>query len=154
MAVEVLVRPVEQGDIEYIAANMRAADLDEIAAVGHPDPVEALTQSLRASTVSWTGCADGEPGCIFGVVPISMISGIGSPWLLGTEIIPQNAGAFIRHSRPYIHTMLREYPQLFNFVDVRNRKAIAWLKRSGFKLHPAAPYGPFNLPFHLFEMRA
>ncbi len=152
--VEILVRPVEPGDVEHVAEHMRQADLDEIAAIGIDDPVEALTRSIANSTSCWTGCADGEPGCIFGVVPISMLCGIGSPWLLGTELIPKNAGAFIRHSRPYIHGMLREFPHLFNFVDVRNRKAIAWLKRSGFILHEQQPYGPFGLPFHPFEMRA
>lgn len=154
MAVDILVRPVEDGDIKHVAAHMRQADLDEIAATGVPDPVEALTRSIKDSVLCCTGCADGEPGCIFGVVPVSMLCGIGSPWLLGTELIPKNAGAFIRHSTPYIHGMLREFPHLFNFVDVRNRKAIAWLKRSGFVLSEATPYGPFGLPFHPFEMRA
>lgn len=145
---------MEPGDVEHVAARMRQADLDEIAATGVPDPVEALTRSIKDSVLCWTGCADGEPGCIFGVAPVSMLCGIGSPWLLGTELIPKNAGAFIRHSTPYIHGMLREFPHLFNFVDVRNRKAIAWLKRSGFVLSEATPYGPFGLPFHPFEMRA
>lgn len=154
MAVEILVRPVEFGDVEHVAEHMRRADRDEIEATGVPDPIDALTRSIKGSTLCWTGCADGEPGCIFGVVPISMICGIGSPWLLGTDLIPKNAGAFMRHSTPYIHAMLREFPQLYNFVDVRNRKAIAWLRRSGFTMHEAVPYGPFGLPFHPFEMRA
>ncbi len=154
MAVDVLIRAVEPGDIEHVAEYMRQADRDEIEATGVPDPVEALSRSVKDSVLSWTGCVDGEPACVFGVVPISMLCGIGSPWLLGTNLIPKNAGAFIRHSTPYIHGMLREFPHLFNFVDVRNRKAIAWLKRSGFVLHEAVPYGPFGLLFHPFEMRA
>lgn len=151
---DVLIRPVEPGDVEHVAEHMRQADLDEIAALGIPDPVDALTRSIASSTSCWTGCINGEPVCIFGLVPISMLCGIGSPWMLGTNLILKNAGAFIRHSTPYIHGMLREFPQLFNFVDVRNRKAVAWLRRAGFKMHEQQPYGPFGLPFHPFEMRA
>ena len=41
---------------------------------------------------------------------------------------------------------------MFNYVDARHTDAIRWLKWLGFTLHPATPYGPFDLPFHKFTM--
>lgn len=151
--VEVVVRPVEPGDIEILAANMRQADIDEVGACGH-SPIEALEYSVKASMHCWTATGDGELACMFGVTPISMLGGIGCPWMLGTELITQNAGAFIRHSRSYIQEMLQAYPHLFNFVDARNAKAIRWLKRAGFTLHDPVPHGPYGMLFHPFEMKA
>lgn len=151
--VEIVVRPVEPGDIEILAANMRQADIEELAACGH-SPIEALEGSVKLSTHCWTGTADGEIGCIFGLTPISLMGGIGCPWMLGTELVTKNAGAFIKHSRSYIQEMLQAYPHLFNFVDARNAKAIRWLKRSGFTLHDPVPHGPYGMLFHPFEMKA
>lgn len=151
--VEVVVRPVQPGDIETLVERMRQADVDEVNACGYA-PLEALHQSVNRSTQCWTATADGEMACMFGVTPISMICGIGCPWMLGTDLITKNAGAFIRHSRSYIVDMLQAYPHLFNFVDTRNVKAIRWLKRAGFTLHDPVPHGPYGMLFHPFEMKA
>lgn len=151
--VEVVVRPVAPGDIEELAHRMRQADIDEVAACGHA-PIGALEMSVARSSHSYTATADGEVACMFGVVPLSLLVGIGSPWMLGTDLVPKYPGAFIKHSAPYIRGMLEAYPHLFNFVDARNAKAIRWLKRVGFTLHAPVPHGPYGMPFHPFEMKA
>lgn len=154
MAVEIVVRPVAEGDIEELAANIRPADLAECIASGYDDPLIALRHSCAWSTKSWTGTADGRVGCVMGVGPVSLLGGIGSPWLLGTAEIEKNAGAFIRRTMPYIQLMLKAYPHLVNHVDARNTRSVRWLKRVGFTMHAPVPYGPYQMPFHPFEMKA
>ena len=46
----------------------------------------------------------------------------------------------------------QEFPYMFNYVDVRHKEAIRWLKWLGFTLNEPTPYGPFGLPFHKFHM--
>lgn len=154
MAVDVNVRPVQDGDIEHLAARMRQADRDEIAACGRPDPVVALRRCVALSDLLWTATTNDEVACMFGVGPLSLLGGVGTPWMLGTDLITQHPGAFIRHSRPYIAVMLAAYPHLHNYVDARNTRAIRWLKRAGFTVASPVPYGPNKMPFHPFEMKA
>lgn len=150
---KILVRSVEPGDAEDLAPRLRQADLDEIAAAGAPDPLKALRESAALSTSSWTVEIDDEVAVMMGVCPISMLNGIGSPWLLGSDAVTRHAGAFIKQTLVYIPLMLEAYPHLFNVVDVRNTKAIRWLKRAGFTLGDPITHGPHNMQFHPFEMK-
>lgn len=150
---KVLVRPVQPGDAEELAPRLRQADLDEIAAAGHPDPLKALLDSSSISTHSWTVEINDEVAVMMGVCPISILNGMGCPWLLGSDAVARHAGAFIKQTLVYIPIMLEAYPHLFNVVDVRNTKAIRWLKRAGFTLREPIPHGPHNMQFHPFEMK-
>lgn len=152
--VDIVVRPTQSGDAEELGQRMRKADLDEIAAMGIADPVEALTLSDSLSTHSWTTTVDGEVAVMMGVTPVNMVTGVGCPWLLGSDYITKYAGAFMKRSLIYIPIMLEAYPHLFNYVDARNRNAVRWLKRAGFTLHEPVPHGPYSMSFHPFEMRA
>lgn len=151
--VKILVRSVEPGDAEELAPRLRQADLDEIEAAGYPDPFKALRESAACSTHAWTVEVDDEVAVMFGVVPVSMVGGVGCPWMLGSDAVVRNAGAFIKRSLVYIPIMLEAYPHLFNVVDVRNTKAIRWLKRAGFTLLDPISHGPYNMQFHPFEMK-
>lgn len=148
-------RYVQSGDIAHIAANLRDADRREIAASRGPEvqPADAIANTVLRSSHVWIAVAgDGEPIAIFGVAPISMIDGIGSPWMLSTERVYEHPRALVTEARRYLSAMRETYPTLYNFVDARNDKSIRWLKRLGFALQPAAPYGPAGVPFHRFEM--
>lgn len=154
MAAEIEVRPVRDEDFAELAAHMRPQDIAECNALGITDLEHGLRWCHAVSFLSWTGTADGKVGAIFGVGPLSILGGQGSPWLLGTNLIDKNAGAFIRRSMPYIQRMLEAFPHLTNHVDARNTRSIKWLKRVGFTVHPAVPHGPYRMPFHPFEMKA
>lgn len=151
---KVLVRSVQPGDAEELAPRLRQADLDEIAAVSGRPPQQALEASVAMSTSSWAVEIDDELACLMGVTPVSILGGIGCPWLLGSDAVARHAGAFIKQTLIYIPLMLEAYPHLFNFVDARNTKAIRWLKRAGFNVMSPMPYGRANMPFHPFEMKA
>lgn len=151
MKVDIL--PAQQEDVARIAARMRAADRAEVAASHGHDPETALTASLAASTVAWTGWIDGEPVCMFGVGPIAILAGRGAPWLLGTDLVEVWPRAFLRRCRPCVARMLAVYPYLENFVDDRNEVSKKWLGWLGFTLAAEPVTLISGAKFRHFEMQ-
>lgn len=144
-------RTPTEDDIQALAAGMRAADRLEVSLCGH-EPEEGVRRSIASSTHAWAARIGGELICILGVAPVSMLGGVGSPWLLGTDLVARWPAAFMRQARDGVQEMLRLYPHLINFVHVDNALAIAWLRRAGFRLHAPILYGPRRAPFHPFEI--
>lgn len=148
-------RELMSGDIEYIAANLRKADHDEITALRGPTDMKgALAQCILLSSHYWVAADGAEPVFVFGVTPVSLLDGMGAPWLLGTEKTFNYPRILVKEGRRYIAEMLELYSTLANFVDARNVKSIRWLARLGFKIYTAEPFGHAGLPFHRFEMKA
>lgn len=146
------VRPVEPGDAQALAAGLRQQDRAELDAAGHPDHLHTIRVSVSMSDWSRTATVDGEVACIFGVAPIGgLLDPRGVPWMLGTDLVPQNRRALARLAPQYIRSMLQTYPHLLNTVHARNTLAVRWLARAGFTLH--APHDHNGEPFQLFEMR-
>jgi hypothetical protein len=150
-------RDLQAGDVLHIAANLREADRRELAAtrgVG-VNFADAIGRAVLLSSHVWVGVApDGEPISVFGVAPVSMLNGIGSPWFLSTDRAYQYPRTLVVEGRRYLSQMRKTYATLTNYVDVRNDKSIRWLKRMGFKIHPPTPYGVEGEPFHRFTMGA
>lgn len=146
------VRRATREDAESIACYAREADVLELWAAAKSTPLESMLRGMERSE-AWTWLIDGMPVCMFGVCPVSILGGYGVPWMVGTHQIDAHAGAFLRNSKAGILELLGHWDHLQNWVDARNTKAIRWLRHLGFTIHPAAPYGPFDLPFHHFEMR-
>lgn len=147
------VRPVESGDVEALAAGLRAQDRAELGAAGHPDHLHAIRVSVSMSDWCRTATVGGEVACIFGVAPYAgLLDPRGIPWMLGTDLVPQNRRALVRLAPGYIRAMLQLYPHLLNTVHAPNTLAVRWLARAGFTLH--APHDHRGEPFHLFEMKA
>lgn len=143
--------PTTHEHICELCANAREADVREFAALG--ETVEsALSDGLRLSSFVWTGLADGEVLCIFGVASQSMLSGDGVPWMVGSKLLDKHAWGFLPRSRMVVGHMLNIYPHLENYVDARNTRAIRWLRWLGFTIHDPEPYGLQGELFHRFEM--
>lgn len=117
-------------------------------------PYEALLKSFLASRDTKVGTVGGRPICMFGVNSPSLLSDLGFIWMLGSPEIEKFSCAFLRRNRTYVRAQARKFKRLGNVVDARNSVSIRWLSWLGFKIYPAVPFGPFNLPFHWFEMRA
>lgn len=154
MAADVLIRPTEPGDAAELFANLRAADLAECQAYGHADLAASLDACVRRSLLCWSGFVDGQLAAILGVAPLDMLNGLGSPWMLGTPVLDKHSRVLVRATPVYIGRMLTAFPHLVNFVHAKNTTSVRWLRRLGFTLHDAVPYGPLGEPFHPFEMRA
>ena len=139
--------------VQQILPVVRDADIAEFWAADHKTPEQALTQSMMCSTETKTGMVDGQVVCIFGVAPINLLCGQAMPWMIGSSLIDKYARIFLKHDKGIVDDWLNVYPHLFNYVDARNTKAKAWLKRLGFVLGEAVPYGKEQLPFHYFERK-
>lgn len=135
---------------------MRKADLAELHAFDHFDARGVVERCVRHSAMCWSALGDGELLCIFGVSPLRphlLLEHVGVPWLLGTDAMFRHRRALIGQPASYIARMLDAYPRLVNFVHAENHQSIRWLRRIGFVLDPAAPFGPNGAPFHRFEMQ-
>lgn len=147
------IRPVAPGDVEHIAAHMRAADVAEVRAAGH-EPADALRGSLARSAMAWTATVGGVPAALFGVAPLgSVLDPRAAPWLLGTDAVPRSRRALAVLTPRYIREMLGAFPHLINLVHAPNTVAVAWLQRVGFSLGPTIAHPATGEPFILFEMR-
>lgn len=156
MASPVHFRALEEGDIAFLAARLRSDDRRELQAVwgAGVDFASILAHAVRLSTHLWVMEAAGEPIALFGVAPISLLQGVGAPWLLGTDAVKKQARTLVVKGRWYVALMDKEYPGgLCNFVDARNTLSVRWLRSLGFTLHPPAPYGGRGAPFHKFELK-
>jgi hypothetical protein len=154
LADKVEVRFLQPGDMEAILANLRQADYDEILA-SSGDVERAVLDSPGHSVWSLAFWVNDELACVVGLAPLDGLLGRrAAPWMMGTDVVDRHPGALMKATPRYIAGMLSTYPHLLNFVDARNTRNIRWLKRLGFKILPAVPYGAAQLPFHLFEMKA
>jgi len=137
--------------IEELAETMSQADVDEVWASSHRSPLESLLFSSTVSADTTTGLADGDVMCIFGVSPVSIISGSGSPWLLGSDLIREHFRIFLRGNKEWMKIQQEKWDTLSNHVDARHTLAIRWLKWLEFDFDEAKPHGPDKMPFHRFS---
>lgn len=150
---KVEIREATLDDIPHLAARMRQSDRDEVAASTGHTAEEALTSSLLGSTQTWTGLIDGEPVCMFGVGPLSVLAGRGAPWMLGTDTLERWPRTFLRRCRPCVAAMLSVYPWLENYVDERNTLSKKWLAWLGFTLAEEPVTLVNGARFRHFEMK-
>lgn len=138
--------------VEFIAFNMRKADVDEVWASNHHTPIEALMSGWRMSNKSTIVTVNDEPCVMIGLVIRDILSGIGVPWLLGTENALRYKRHFLIQVPIVINEMLNICPSLYNYVHVKNKISIRWLKRIGFIFDDPMPYGCENELFHKFHL--
>ncbi len=146
------VVPARASHLRSIAARMRQADRDEIAAASGRSPLAALSLSYRKSRMCWVALINGQPEVIFGAGDLNVLTGTGSPWLLGTDAVDVFGREFLRGSLHWRDQLLQRYSVLRNVVDCRNAVSIRWLEWLGFEFSP--PFQHRGHDFILFEMRA
>lgn len=145
--------PAGMHHVAPIAARMRAADVAEVRAISGRSPHDALMFSLRRSAVAWTALFDGRPEVMFGIGDLNILARVGSPWLLGTDVVETEYRQFLRASRNWSEQLFADYDLLRNFVDDRNEVSKRWLKWLGFTLMEPMPIGRDGEMFRLFELR-
>lgn len=149
---KVQARTVREGDVEYLVEHLRDADRDEITASHGPDLLASVFDAVNRSSHVYVAERDGRLITLWGYQPISMLSGIGCPWALGTDEMTRNGKSILKLAQASNRMLRPVYPVLKNHVDVRNKRSIGWLQRLGFVIHEPEPYGALGLPFHPFEM--
>jgi len=138
--------------IEAIAADMRQADIDEIWASNHHTPIASLMIGWELSDRTVIITVNDEPCVMIGLVIRDILAGTGVPWLLGTENALKYKRYFLTQVPAIINEMLNICPVLFNYVHVKNKISVNWLKRIGFILDEPSPYGYEKELFHKFHL--
>lgn len=151
---EITIRDARAEDADTLLREMRACDRRECEAMAGEMSEFVLRYTLGASLAAWAAEQDGRLVAVFGVTPISLVNGIGAPWMLGTDRLDRLPRAVMSRARGYIARMLAICPHLINHVDARNTRSLRLLRWLGFEIFPAEPFGVAGLPFHRFEMRA
>ena len=148
--------PAQYWHITEISKNARAADIEELWAQARVTPEQALNRGFRFCRNARTGMIDGQPVCMFGVTPYSIIHGQGSPWMVGSTALDRLSvqKRLLEQSRIAVAEMWDGYSLLFNLVDDRNEAAKRWLQWLGFTLLDPIAYGPDRLPFRPFYWSA
>jgi len=136
------VVPASPAHIGTLAARMRPIDRLECAVFGH-SPKAALRASMRDACMAFTAKLDGRPEAMFGVATVSMLEGIGSPWLLLTDDGARQGKALVRMGRNVTRLFEREFRVLRNNVHADNETAIRWLGHLGYTVGP-----PFDMHGH------
>lgn len=134
---------------------LRECDEREVeASVVGMKGLRGLQESYNISTQSWAILADGAPVAIFGVSPYPHVRGQGCPWMLANDKIESIWMFVLRKTKEYVFgPMLKEYESLFNFVDIRNKASIRWLKWVGFHISNPIPFGVNGEMFCPFWLR-
>lgn len=144
------VRTSRMDDCYQVAKYMRKADQEECWAAARLSPIEAMLSSYQKSAICITGERSGFPILMCGLVPYNLCGDTASIWMLGTDGITGLGPTFVRRSFEFIKSMLNIYPYLDNYVDVRNKVSINWLKWCGAKFGKTEPYGIDKMPFTYF----
>lgn len=150
---QITIQDTTQMDLGPVALRMREADKNEIWASHLLEPLPALELGFKFSKICRTAFQNARPVAIFGVVPNPEKVGTASIWMLGTDDLLRLKISFGDISRKMIDSFLELYPMLYNYVDVRNLRSIAWLKSCGAEFSEPAPYGVAKKPFMFFQLR-
>lgn len=125
------VVPALPKHVNRIVNRMRKIDQIECRATGR-EPKQALRHCMNGSTLAWTVLLDDKPVAMFGLLPLSILSGRAAPWFLATDEIERGARQWVKWGAGFIAAMQSDFPRLENIVSVENRKAIRVLKALGF----------------------
>lgn len=128
---------VSDADIEYVASNMRVADIAEVWAMSRLSPEAALHTSVSLTTYPYIAYVDEKPAAIFGVYG-SILGDIGVPWFLGTDDVKKNAAELLRRTQSFLDFTFVSYRRLENEVHAENRDAVRFLRWAGFRF--SEPY--------------
>jgi hypothetical protein len=130
---------------------MREMDRIEARALGR-SPKEALRSGLRCSLDAITALdPEGKPQAMMGVVPISMMEGRATVWMLGSDAIYNHGRDLLTYGPLILERWLETFRRLENIVAVENVKAIRLLRHWGFVFGKSVEQhgGVAFLPFHI-----
>lgn len=153
MSVEVKFVKPTRDLIDVIANDMRQADVNEVWASNHQTPIEALTDGWEISDYSVIVTVNNEPCVMIGLAIRDILSGSGVIWMLGTEGALKYKRQFLKQVPVIIEEMLTICPNLFNYVHVKNKISIKWLKWIGFTLDEPLPHGYDGELFQKFHLK-
>lgn len=149
------IRELREGDLDYIAANLRPADARELKATyGTTDYRNRLSVSAAHSEQLFICEADGNPLAVFGMRHTALDAA--AVWCCATRAMSGFRRSFVKESRAVIDRWFQESPDLrtlMNSTYVGNTMHHRWLKSVGAEIFPSEPRGAKGEHFHLFTIR-
>jgi hypothetical protein len=137
-------------DAQYVAANLRDADRDEVLAACNLDPRLVLPLFIQEGREVWAAGVESNDRAeiLYGVDPVECCPGAGTIWLLSTPVLYQYPVEFVVRSKELLDQFHERYELLGNYIDERNTRHIRWLKYMGFKiLQRVECFGAQSRPF-------
>lgn len=126
---------VEPATVEHARAMAPYLEIFGCGPLPLDERVKRLVAHVRASENCFVWLDEEEPVAICGVVPRSIVSGIGAVWLLTTPAAKRSPRIFWRASKAIVLYLQHAYPRLEGRVDVSFAASVRWLKRLGFAVH-------------------
>jgi hypothetical protein len=127
---KVIIVPSVAEDVFELEDNLRAEDVQECQACGRT-PHDALMEGFV-----WSECysakVNGITEAMFGVSSYQQPEGYGVIWYLGSDESFKHPVTLVKGGREYTRKWLQKFDVLYNIVDARNVRHIAWLKHIGF----------------------
>lgn len=152
MAPTYIIRELQPDDLDYIAANLRAADARELrAASGHSNYRDRLTMAVAESSEVRIVEHDGRPILVFGFAPLDETTA--GVWAVGTSTVSRFRAPLVRETRNVIRRWFEEHSKLrylVNFTHASNRLYLRWLRAIGATVFPRKPLGPRGELFRPF----
>lgn len=144
-------RPALEQDVEFVAPNLRTADIQECEAAGF-NALDALWASFHASEVCYFLHHEGDPVGITGVCPSPLGPEFGTVWMMGTDKIKHYRSPFLRSSKQALDDLFEASGRrcLHNITWSGNTLHHRWLKHLGFTFLPTItvpPSGETFIPF-------
>lgn len=145
-------RKPTHGALTHIADNMRKADRAEVWEMSQHTPCQSLRNGVKVSDHASVITINGVPCAVVGLVVVSLLTGTGVPWLLGTNDAVKYRRVFLEKCHQGIADMLTVCPHLYNYVHADNKISVRWLEHMGFQLQAPRPMGINGALFHKFTM--
>lgn len=145
---EYLIVKARPEHADQIMPTLRPADVVEIRRATGRNVAAVLKDSIVMSYDAIAAYADGELVLLAGVAPVSVLSSVGCPWLVGAVGLEKHALKMCRENKKYVQKWLSVFGKLENYVDNDNVVSQRWLQWLGFTLDEPAPYGAEG---HLFR---
>lgn len=141
-------------DISLLKDSLRQTTKDELWAAHRFTPEQSLTYSFANSIFCFSIESQGEILAMGGILrPKDILTTKAALWFLTSQKLDNVERTFLRQCKIFMQTMLEWYPILYNYVDIRNRPAIAWLKWIGAEFGEVINFGIDNRPFIYFEFK-
>lgn len=142
-------RPARFEDCRDLAPRMRSQDAKEVMASNGLTPLRSLQESYRVSQECHTIIH--EDGSIVGMFGLAANDIFGSPWLLGSDKLPETKKVMLPVSAKWVEEMNTLHPLLVNYVHAENTVSMKWLKSLGFEfIKLDKEYGVGKQPFYQF----
>ncbi len=136
----ITIVPTTPSHIAELKSNLRPEDADEILRFGVTIQ-RALWYSYKHSLIKKTALIDGKVAACWGVTGTFMGKN-GVPWLMTTsEVKRVSPLKFVRIYQEEVHSMLKLFTGLENYVDAEYSSAIRLLEIIGFTLEEPQKVG-------------